>query len=276
MLIAGVVLAAISFIAVLAFGGFGQAPKSTPAADVQVVVANQDIALGSALTADQLATSTRPPAEAIDTYQSPNDVVGLVVRQPIHQGDVLTQSDFQSSVTLPQVVSSLGPGLRAIAVPLSTVDAVGALVQPGDFVDVLLSMEDTDGLNPAVINNPSAYQPSADGSQPPYLSIDQFVNKTTIKVVVQNVQVLGALPRDTTSQGSDVSSNGTLVPDVMVILAVTPQQAEVVRFAELDGHVSLMLRAPADAGAPDVVTTGITLHELVDKWGVLPPQPVVP
>ncbi len=276
MLIVGVFLAAISFVAVLAFGGFGQAPAATPVPDVQVVVAAQDIALGAALTADQMTTGTMAPADAIDTYSQPSDLVGQVLRRPVKAGDAITHADFQTTVALPDVVSSLGSGMIAIAVPLSTVDSVGALVQSGDFVDVLLSMEDTDGLDPAVINNPSAYQTGSDGSQPPYLSIDEFVNKTTIKVVVQGVQVLGVIPKDTTNQGSDVTSNGTLVPDVTVILAVTPQQAEVVRYAQLDGHVSLALRAPADAGQPDVTTTGITLHELVDKWGVLPPQPVVP
>jgi Flp pilus assembly protein CpaB len=61
-----------------------------------------------------------------------------------------------------------------------------------------------------------------------------------------------------------------------VVLAVTPQQAEVVRFAQLDGNVSLVLRAPDDAGAADTSTTGITLKWLVDNYGVLPPQPVTP
>jgi len=49
---------------------------------------------------------------------------------------------------------------------------------------------------------------------------------------------------------------------VIAVLAVTPQQAEVIRFAQLDGNVSLALRSPADFGAGQVSTSGITLQEL--------------
>jgi len=37
-----------------------------------------------------------------------------------------------------------------------------------------------------------------------------------------------------------------------------------------------VLRSPADASAPAVDTTGITLKQLVDQYGVLPPAPVSP
>jgi Flp pilus assembly protein CpaB len=147
-------------------------------------------------------------------------------------------------------------------------------LQPGDFVDVLLSMEEADGINPVVVPNPNT-SPATDGTVPaPYLSIDDVVNNTSIKVVVQNVQVLAAItavPTDANVSQPQPSPQ----PDVVVLLAVSPQQAEVVRFAQLDGNISLVLRSPADAGAPQVDTTGITLKQLVDQYGVLPPQPVL-
>jgi hypothetical protein len=46
----------------------------------------------------------------------------------------------------------------------------------------------------------------------------------------------------------------------------------VLRFAQIDGGITLILRSPEDAEAPDEVTTGITLRQLVDAWGVIPPQ----
>ena len=42
------------------------------------------------------------------------------------------------------------------------------------------------------------------------------------------------------------------------------------------GNISLVLRAPGDAGAADTTTTGITLKWLVDHYGVLPPAAVTP
>ena len=275
LLIAGVLLAAVAFVAVLAFGGMGQPQVAPPPSDVSVVVAAVDLTLGAQLTADALTTQKRPLAEASGTYQQTDELVGRIVRRAVPAGQVLTADDFDSSVSQ-NVAQSLQAGLRAIAVPLSKVDSVGALLQPGDRVDVIISLHDTDGLNPIVENNPNAGQTTVDGTVPdPYILIDEYINNTTVKVVVQNVQVLAVMPR-MIDESNVAEPAGTPQPDMIVVLAVTPQQSEVVRFAQLDGNISLVLRAPSDGGAADTSTTGITLKELVDLWGVLPPKPVTP
>jgi Flp pilus assembly protein CpaB len=66
----------------------------------------------------------------------------------------------------------------------------------------------------------------------------------------------------------------------MVIVSVDAQQAEILKFAQLDGSISLALRSAADFVDPSgnpivsipVATKGITLKELVDIYGVLRPQ----
>ena len=273
MLVVGVLLAAVAFVAVLAFANLGQqAPAQV--ADVSVVVASTDLGLGTALTADMVSTTTVPPDQAADTFTSPADVVGRVVRQPVRAGHAFTSADFETGVNF-AVAQSLKPGLRAMAVPLSKVDSVGALLQAGDYVDVLLSLEENDALNPIVVPNPNAGHVSLDGTvAEPYVLIDTYINNTTIKVVVQNVQVLAVTQRSADTSGN--SNQPSDEPEVVVVLAVTPQQAEVVRFAQLDGNVSLVLRAPADSTAGDTATTGITLKQLVDQYGVLPPSAVTP
>jgi pilus assembly protein CpaB len=272
LLVIGVGLAVVSFVAVLALGGFGQQPQAPASVDVPVVVAATDLPLGTQVTADMLTTSTKPQAEAADTYQNPADVVGKVVRQPVASGAVLTTDNFDTT-TVADVTGSLPAGMRAIAIPLSKVDSVGALLQPGDWVDVLLSMEDLDGLNPIVVPAPST-APTTGGSVPdPYILLDGYLNNTTVKVVVQNVQVVAAMAKPV-DDGSGDSSAAADDPDMVVLLAVTPQQAEIVRFAQLDGNVSLVLRSPSDSAAAAVDTTGITLKQLVDQYGVLPPAPV--
>jgi len=240
-----------------------------------VVVAAVDLALGTELTADKLTTQNRPQAEASGTYQRPEELVGWIVRRSVVAGQALSAADFDTNVNQ-DIAQSLQPGLRAIAVPLSNVDSVGALLQPGDRVDVMISFTDADGLNPVVVNNPAAGQATVDGSAPdPYIPIDVYLNNTTVKVVVQNVQVLAVMPRSS-EPSNVVPQAGTPEPDMVVVLAVTPQQSEVVRFAELDGNISLVLRAPGDSSAADTTTTGITLKWLVDHYGVLPPEPVTP
>lgn len=274
LLIAGVVLAAVSFIAVLAFGGFGQQQQPVLSTEVPVVVAAANLNLGTALTPEMLTTVNREPADAVDTFQHPEDLIGRVVRRSITQGAAVTNGDFQTG-GLPEVAGSVASGLRAIALPLSRVDSVGALLQPGDWVDALMTLEDTDGTNPMVLPNPGGFHVGTDGSiSPPYFTIDAFMNNTTVKVVVQNVQVLAALTPVVDPNGNTVANTGVIQPDVIVVLAVTPQQSEVIRFAQLDGHVSLVLRSPADTAAEQVTTTGITLAELIELYGVLPPKPV--
>lgn len=275
MLFAGVVLAAVAFVAVLAFANFTspQAPAQIP--DVTVVVAATDLPLGTALTPELMTTTLRQPAETAGTYQRPEDLMGRIVRRSVPVGQAFSAADFETGVTA-AVASSLRSGLRAVAVPLSRVDSVGALLQPGDYVDVILTMTEADGLNPQVLANPNYGQTTIDGTVDvnPYISINEFLNSTTVKVVVQNIQVLASLVD--ASEPTNIVSASVAPPDVVVVLAVTPQQSEVIRFAQVNGNVSLMMRSPGDYAAVDTPTTGITLKELIDHWGVLPPKPVAP
>jgi hypothetical protein len=57
----------------------------------------------------------------------------------------------------------------------------------------------------------------------------------------------------------------------LLILAVTPAQAEVLLFARTAGVVDAILRSPLDAGQT-VETTGVILKTLVDLYGILPPE----
>ena len=57
----------------------------------------------------------------------------------------------------------------------------------------------------------------------------------------------------------------------LLILAVTPAQAEILLFARTSGVLDAILRSPADAGQT-VETTGVILKTLVDDYGILPPE----
>ena len=108
-----------------------------------------------------------------------------------------------------------------------------------------------------------------------------MADNTSVKVLVQNVQVLahGVAVATTAADGSaqvDPATGQPVADSQILILSVTPQQAEIIRFGQTatNATLALVLRAPADVTASDVDTTGITLRELVDKYGVLPPQTV--
>ena len=95
--------------------------------------------------------------------------------------------------------------------------------------------------------------------------------------------------RRPTTTGEPAPASGSPTPGTalngqqeIVILAVDPQQAEVIKFAQLDGSISLVLRSADDfidpvtgealpSAVPDA-TTGVILKILVDTYGVLPPE----
>jgi pilus assembly protein CpaB len=268
-IVAGVVLALVAFMAVLAFSSPAQAPAPAAPTTAKVVVATTDIALGTAVTADMLTTEDRPMAETTDSYTDPAQVVGSVARSAITHGTVVHSASFQSQTTngAAAVAAALKPGLRAIAVPLDKVASVAYLIQPGDWVDVLIAMENNDELNPVV------QQSTGDL---PYVKLNDYLNSTSVKVIVQNVQVMATAELPTPQPTNQVVTAPVGDPNFVAVLAVSPQQAELIRFAELDGNVSVVLRSPGDVNATEVATNGVTLYELVHKWGVLSPLPVVP
>lgn len=270
-IVAGILLAAVAFVGVLLVGGGGGTPPAP--ATVPVVVAAADIPLGTLLTADMLATAERPPAEAEESYGAPEEVVNMVVRRTVLAGQVIRPMDFETEAVA-NIAGSIPAGLRAVAVPLDDITGVALLIQPGDYVDVMLAVRDEvplnepysdgDGLNPII--GPSVEDPNV------YENKDGLVNSTSVKLIVQNVQVLSIL-RPTDTEPS-TRARADYRPDAVAILAVLPQQAEMVRFAQLDGNISLLLRAPGDRQAAEAQTSGVTLRLLVDQYGVLPPGPV--
>jgi hypothetical protein len=114
------------------------------------------------------------------------------------------------------------------------------------------------------------------------------LNSTSVKALLQGMQVMGTLLPPPPAQDPDApEASGDPATTLsgqqqIVILSVDTQQAEVIKFAQLDGSISLVLRSPDDfidpvTGEPlpvitPVDTTGIILKTLVDTYGVLPPE----
>ena len=291
ILLIGLFLAVVAFVGVILLTGNGGSGTGTPATPTtaKIVVAAQDIPLGTKITADLV--TTKDIAIADKPADAPGDVsavIGQTVRAPVTSGQIITPATFSATASLVAITDSLDPGLGAISVQVDQVTGVGTLIQPGDRVDVVLSINDA-AKNPIVVEK----APTKEGQ--PLATVRNFapenalLNSTTIKVLVQNVQVLGTImPTPTAQPGTAQGATGTSQEPAttlngqsqIVILAVTPQQAELVRFTQLvtlpgalgDGSLSLVLRSPKDKDAPAVKTTGITLRQLVDSYGVVPPK----
>jgi len=269
------------FLAVIAFVGIAlllQQPPTTPVdgqdpTTANVVVAAEDIPLGANIQQDQVRTievpiGEVPPGALNNTIQA----IGQTARERVTAGQPITAGVITDTGALTDI--EVPPGFVAMAVQVDQVTGVGTVIKTGDYVDMVV------GFNYQVV-----LPPTEDQTQPQVLS---GVNPTSVKLLLQGMQVLGALlpPQQPVEGGQGEQPPGdqptTLTgQQEIVILAVTPQQAEVIKFAQIDGNISLVLRSaqeffdPATGEpipGPVAATTGIILRILVDEYGVLVPE----
>lgn len=272
MLVLGVVLALVAFGAVIMFGSGGSSGPTQPQT-VKVATTTVAVPLGTTLDTTMMALTDVPATDAVEGYDNTDVLVGRVVRRNVTAETVLTPADFESSgvSNAVDITGALKPGQVAISVQTDSLTGVGGLIQDGDFVDVVLSQ-----AVPVVITLPKG---SGASGGAPFTSVGDVANNTSVKVLVQNVQVIGhaggASSTDAAAQ-VDPNTGQPVAAAPVLILSVTPQQAELIRFGQTDADakLGLLLRAPGDDKADDTTTTGVTLRELVDKYGVLPPQTI--
>jgi Flp pilus assembly protein CpaB len=103
-----------------------------------VVVVSRDVELPRPLTRDDLEVRTvsaelAPPEAA----QRIEDVIGLVPRMPLIRGQIILSRALASELADFRSGLALATGLRAIAIPVSAVNALGGAIVPGSRVDVL-------------------------------------------------------------------------------------------------------------------------------------------
>jgi pilus assembly protein CpaB len=273
------------FLAILAFVGIiviiqGNSGTSGPkvAEDAPTVYAAKPITLGSEITADMLETKTTKLIERdASAFSSPSLLLGKIAAKDIAQGKQLTADDFNRGAGITQV--TVPAGMRAIAVQVDQVSGVGTVIRSGDYVDLLVGI--TGDKFPVI---------TAGTTSTTAFTVVSGINATSAKLLLQGMQVVGTLlppptaaatgAAATPAPGSNEPATNLNGQNEIVILAVTPQQAEVIKFAQMDGSVSLILRSPKDfrdaQGNPIVPppagTTGVTLKVLVDDYRVLIPQ----
>jgi pilus assembly protein CpaB len=299
VLLIGVFLAIVAFVGVVVL--VGNPPATTPTTEAPttgpVVVAKVDIPLSTRIRPDQVEVKTLAlTARSLGAFEDPSQVVGQIARQPVAQGAQITETTLNGGLT-GQVIDVQTPaGQRAIAVRVDQISGVGTVIKTGDYVDAILGLTEEQFASIA-----------PDPANPGFVIVTNPGPKgTTIKLILQGMQVLGALlpPVAPPAEGAAAApaasgapaatTSGTVLNEQqeIVILSVSAQQAEVIRYAQLQANplltLSLVLRSPDDfidpttgQPVPPVVaeTTGIVLQTLIDTYGVLPPtvvQPVIP
>lgn len=108
----------------------------------KVVMAMQPIEEGKPVPAEAVSLEpvTIVPEESFTRLE---DVVGKELVMPIAMGEPLTARHFRAGM----LAVTLQPGERAVAVQVDGVVGAGGFVQPGDYVDVLLYLQDDNQEN---------------------------------------------------------------------------------------------------------------------------------
>ena len=296
VLLVGVFLAIVAFVGILVVlpgGGSGTGGPVKAPTTGDVVVATVDIPLSTRITVDQLKTiNIALTAITPGAYQNPSQVAGQIARQPIGAGAQVTPASLGVTGSGSIINIDCPATFRCMAIQVDQLTGVGTVIKSGDFVDVIIGLQGE--AFPVITTNP------VDRS----VTVVTGLNGTSVKtpLLLQGIQVVGTLlppvPTETTAQapapssspGTGGSQRATALSgqQEIVILAVTPQQEEVIRFTQLSGAaplgaVSLVLRSAADfidpithqaVVPPPVVTTGVILKTLVNSYGVLPPEVV--
>jgi pilus assembly protein CpaB len=229
LLIGALVIAVIT--AVMAknmFAGAGaQQAAAAPAVPVgpKVLVAKKALPVGTLIDADSLTFQPWPKelmqgAYYVDGQPDAKNLAGTVVRYPIAAGQPITRGSLVGPQDRGFLAAALGPGMRAVTVPVNVTTGVAGFVFPGDHVDVVLSQ-----------------QVSGGGDGPP-LKVSE--------TIIRNVRVLATDQRITSKDDEGKTAVRTFSN---VTFEVTPKLAEKIAVAQSIGQLSLSLRSLADNSA---------------------------
>jgi pilus assembly protein CpaB len=192
------------------------APSATQqtVSQVQVLTA---IAPSQPITREQLALVDVSKADDLPGgLHTLADVVGKVANSALAPGTVLTQS----MVSSPSSVATMPTGYRAVTISLDPVGGIGGNIMPGSYVDVMVTA--------------TASGVSAGGASP------------TTKTVLQRVRIMDVQRPGGAAAGDKPNPVASLSGNVMVTLAVKPNQAEVLALAQQMGKFHLSLRGFED------------------------------
>ena len=252
VLLVGVFLAVLAFVGVLVLSQGTTRTEDDELTTKDVVVAAEDIPLGTVIETGMLEIKTVPleGAEA-DAFLDVSQVVGEIAREEVIAGAQITQRTISSGVG--RVLNlRVEPGYRAMAVQVDQVTGVGTLIKQGDYVDMVIRME----VEPISINPGNGLFPPDAGlilqEEGGEVGEGGGVTPTTTKLILQGMQVIGTLLPPQAPAAADGGASpqpGTALTNQneIVILALTPAQTEVVKWAQSDAvSISLVLRSPAD------------------------------
>jgi Flp pilus assembly protein CpaB len=288
VILVGVLLAVLAFVGiVILLNTAGGGPNQQEAVKTNVLVATEQIDIGEEVTPDKVELIKVDPADVVGTpLGDVSRVSGQRALYAIPQGSQVSAEAINLGTGV-CISCQLLPGEKAIAFQVERVTGLDFLLGAGDHIDIVLSqgvapLQETQDSIDARANDPDR--------QPLYEVVAGVSNARTVKTILTDKRVLYvSATRNRPIQGLATPSPGQggqqaatpQIENVIIVIAGTDQDAELVKFAQNDlneiGSLTAILRRTADAeeGVVEEVTTGITLRLLIDQYDVPIPDIVV-
>jgi pilus assembly protein CpaB len=208
-------------------------PSATvPPTQVGVIVRPEDGDTGAKSKKKDAKNGAQPAAAtASATTPADNAVVGAVARrrilanEPISPDQLIQRGDHSVGSAV------VSPGMRAVSIAISAQTASGGFIAPGDYVDVMLSIQHD-------ISQIDENGKKAPAGTPAMLPDGDTMVKYSTETVLRNIKVLAidqSLGRNAEEGPADVGKTATL--------EVSPHDAEKLLTAGQLGSLTLVLRS---------------------------------
>ena len=231
LLVGALIIAVITAITAKSmFTGAGaDSAKAAPAVPMgpKVLVARKGMPVGTIIDAESLSFQAWPKELVQNAYYvegkpdaDMKKLLGTVVRNAVTAGQPMTRGSLVGPNDRGFLAAALGPGMRAVTVPVTKASGVAGFIFPGDHVDMVLTQAVTGG---------------GDG-QPLKVS----------ETIIRNLRVLAT---DQRIDGKSEDGKMEAKYSDNVTLETTPKIAEKIAVAQSMGSLSLSLRSIADNAA---------------------------
>jgi pilus assembly protein CpaB len=200
-----------------------------------VLVAKKDIPSGSIIESDMIDSSIVPNQFVQpQAVTSVDRVLGMITLAPISRGEQISLSKLSKARRESNAGGLAGntpAGKRAISISVDSISSVSGMVRPGDYVDVIATLQ-------IPVQGP-------DGQLSSQIAVVPLFQNVLVLAVGQNM----GFSRSSGDRYTDKESGSS---GGLITLALGPQEANLIAFVQEQGKMRLTLRSPADANVEPV------------------------
>jgi len=221
-------------------GGHKEEVAAAPVVKTEILFATKDIKPGQLLSDENITWKTWPqdavyPGIVVrEGDKKPLEALSGRVIRPIASGEPVVKSALVKD-SGGFLAAMLKPETRAVAVNVSAATMAGGFINPGDYVDIVLT------------GRSHVTYESEDKAMETRMKnlINRNLDQFSSNIILQNIKVIG-LDQKAVKERGDTEEDTSGKVAKTATLEVTPRQAEILALAGQMGELSLALRGLGD------------------------------